>query len=183
MRTRSTVWNISKPHLEQTAAQSPDVTMETSSKQSLGKMLQISSRQQTSLRGREREREKLHTGRIGSRGIGARRVRSTRVVREPESFTEASSPTARYNARSAKMAAFSKEETSFSRRHVSQSKEKGKRRRNSASSRKIDQQNSRAWGRRVQRKREASRTRRAIAADRSANDIAQWVMMTRERKS
>ena len=35
-------------------------------------------------RKREREREKLHTARIGSRGIGARRVRSTRVVREQE---------------------------------------------------------------------------------------------------
>ena len=36
---------------------------------------------------------------------------------------------------------------------------------------------------RVQCKREASRIRRAIEADRSANDIAKQVMLTRERKS
>ena len=36
---------------------------------------------------------------------------------------------------------------------------------------------------RVQCKREASRIRRAIAADRSANDIAKQVTMTRERES
>ena len=90
-------------------------------------------------RKREREREKLHTARIGSRGIGARRVRSTRVVREQESSTEASPPTARYKARSAKTAA-------LSRKTVHSNKQKGKRRRNSASSRKTDQPNSRAWG-------------------------------------
>ena len=63
--THSKVQNMPTPDLEQTVALSPDT------------MLQISSRQQTSLR--EREREKLDTARIGSRGIGARRAGSTRV--------------------------------------------------------------------------------------------------------
>ena len=60
---RSAVARCNDADLEQTAAQWP------------GKMLQISSRQQTSLeKKREREREQLHTARIGSRGIGARRA-------------------------------------------------------------------------------------------------------------
>ena len=60
---------------------------------------------------------------------------------------------------------------------------KGKRRRISASSRKTVQHNSKAWvAQRVPCKREASRTRRAIAADRSVKDIAKQVTMTRERR-
>ena len=57
--TRNKVRNISKPGLEQTAAQSPDAMMQTSSRQqrkSPGKMLQISSRQKADEIGRKRKR-------------------------------------------------------------------------------------------------------------------------------
>ena len=59
--TRSKVQNMPMSDLEQTAAQSPSAVMLTSTDaaQSPSTMLQTSSRQQTSLR--ERKREKLHT--------------------------------------------------------------------------------------------------------------------------
>ena len=74
------------------------------------------------------------------------------------------------------------EEASFSRK--TENSKKRKRRRNSASSRKTDQQNSKAWrmATRVHCKTEASRIRRTIAADRSANDIAKQMTMTRKRE-
>ena len=64
--TRSKVQNMPKPDLEQTAAQSPGAVMMTSidAAQSPGAMLQTSSRQQKSLKKREREREKLHVSMV-----------------------------------------------------------------------------------------------------------------------
>ena len=92
-----------QPRADRSAvARCNDADLEQTAAQSRGKMLQISSRQQTSLEKREREREQLYTARSGSRGIGARRASSTRVVREQERSTEASPPTARYKARTAK---------------------------------------------------------------------------------
>ena len=119
------------------------------------------------------------------------------MVREQESSTEASPPTARYKARSAKTAAFSRKtmhrkekkrrrsekEATFSRKTELSNKKKGKRRRNSASSRKTDQHNSKAWdAAHMQCKREASIIIRAVASDLIANDIAKQVTMTRKRK-
>ena len=68
--TRSKVRNMPTPEFEQTAPQSPGAVMliSTDAAQSPGAMLQTSSRQQTSLRDQDRECEKVHTARIGSRG-------------------------------------------------------------------------------------------------------------------
>ena len=81
--TRSKVPILLKPDLEQTTAQSPGAVMpdlDQTAAQSPGSMLQISSRQQASLRENAvREREKLHTARIGSRRNGARSACSTRL--------------------------------------------------------------------------------------------------------
>ena len=91
---RSSVAGCNDAELEQTAAQSP------------GKMLQISSRQQTSLREREREREKLHQ------------------TEAKPADSEVQSQVSKDGLHSAERlcTATSKEETSFSRRYIPQRK-------------------------------------------------------------
>ena len=107
-----------------------------------------------------REREKLHT-KIGSRRHFARRAWSTRLGQEgrkapsdrgkarrqrgtmPGQQRRPHSAERRCIAR--KKRGRSEEEATFSRKTELGNKQKGKRRRNSASGRKTDQQNSKAW--------------------------------------
>ena len=90
----------------------------------------VADLEQTSLRARERVREKLHTARIGSRGIGARRAGSTRVkeskkapsrqARRQRGTKPGQQRRPHYGERL--YTETSKEETSFSRRCVPQRK-------------------------------------------------------------
>ena len=166
--TRSKVQNISKPDLEQTAAQSLDAMMQTSSS-TAGQSVADLEPTTDELERKKKKARKLHQ-------------------------TEASPQTARYKAMPAKTDPHSAE-----RRCTAKKKREGalKRKPHSAGrlsstskegnliqqTIRIAKQKFRSVGRsRVQCKREASRIRRAITADRSANDIAKQVTMTRERE-
>ena len=127
---RSSVAGCNDAELEQTAAQSP------------GKMLQISSRQQTSLREREREREKLHQ-------------------------TEAKPADSEVQSQVSKDGAIQQNGCA---------QQQAKRKPHSADGTYRNAKfKSVRTAARVQCKREASRIRGAIEADRSANDIAKQV--------
>ena len=109
--------------------------------------------------------------------ISTKRARGERESeREQESSTEASPPTARYEARSTK--------TDICIQQTEWARQQAKRKPHSADGTSRNAKfKSVGTAPRVQCKREASRKRRAIAADRSANDIAKQVTMPRERKS
>ena len=90
--------------------------------------------------------------------------------------TEADRPTARYQARSAKTAA-------FSRKTVHGNKQKRKDKTDPQAERLGSATSKEERGdARVQCKTEASRTRRAVTSDRSANDTAKQVTVNRKRE-
>ena len=142
--------------LEQTAAQSPGAMLQISS-QSPGAMLQIFREPERVVREQERSTGKPADSEVQSQVNKDGRIQQKDCAQQQE-----------------------KEETSFSRRYVSQRKEKT----DPHPAERRDLAQFKSVGRsRVQCKREASGVRRAAASDRSVNDIAKQVTMNRERES